>query len=510
MSQNIIFEELDEATRGYLMAVRDAGGAGAPGFFAVTNTAFPGCSLLSGLFLIPFTLVATLTNWMDVVYGDPIKVAFIQTAGLLLGGWLFFAYFRMKGSAGSKTTAGHWVYMDARNLYIAYRERVTIIPSEEVMEANYTHNYNNGNYQNSLLRLKLGGRNATSFTLVNELRAEQFASFVNYLAWARGGESAEIGKLSAASLGAVACYYARNDVEPKTADGAIDESLLALNITEVPDEPSRDGRALPSFLPYIVMIVAAVAIFSVMAFLVNPPIRDDAIYAAVIEHREPRFLRAYLIDPRNTLHRFEVLSALAAQYQGVMQFVSNHAEEPALRSGMYQILGNLSKESEQPVVSLRVRERSPENLAAGNAAKNRVKKLREGVVGGDGIAGLNRNGILDIFAAISPAIRPPEGVIFTIQPPPIGHQLIAFVEPPEDATHAHFEIIYEFKPAARPDEYLLSVTVEIRETIDGAPIATYATDLSTFSGDERSLDSAIDVLRANIVRWMVGKPEVQP
>src|SRR5580698_6357282 len=100
MSETYNFEELDEATREYLIAVREDNGRGMPGMFAPTTNAFAGCGCLAGLALAPLTLVATLTDWIGVVYDDPIRVALLQTAGLMLGGWLILSYFRGKGKKG--------------------------------------------------------------------------------------------------------------------------------------------------------------------------------------------------------------------------------------------------------------------------------------------------------------------------------------------------------------------------------------------------------------------------
>jgi hypothetical protein len=503
MSQTYNFEELDDATRDYLIAVRENNGKGMPGMFAPTTNAFAGCGCLAGLALVPLTLVATLTDWIGVVYDDPIRMALLQTAGLVLGGWLILSYFRGKGKKGDPRTAGHWVYMDPHNLYVAYREQVTITRVDDVAEAKFTHNYNNGTYQNSVVKIILGDRKTTSFTLNKEINAERFVTFANYLAWAQGDGGGEVGKLTPANLGAVAKYVARNDVEPKGADGNLNLDLVDLDREDIPEEPKREGRASISVLPYIAMLVSAVAIFVLMAFVVNPPIRDDAIFSAVSQHPEPRFLRAYLIDERNTLHRDQAISLLSNLYQGVIRQVSTKAQQPELQAGMLKILNSLKGDPKQPVVSVKVTERSPEKLFSG--AQNRVKKLREDLVGGKTITA--HYGILDVFARISPAIRPPEGVIFTEPPPPIGHQLIAFVEPPEDAKNAHIEITYEFKPAEVDGTYLLSVNVEIRETVDSQPIASYSTDISTYRGDDNSLNSAIDTLRANLVRWMVGEPD---
>src|SRR5215210_3744558 len=94
MATTFNFEELDEATHDYLVAVRDAEGAGSPGVFVATKDALPGCGCIAGPIVIAVTLAATLTTWAGVIYDDPVGVALLQTAGLLLGGWLLVAGFR--------------------------------------------------------------------------------------------------------------------------------------------------------------------------------------------------------------------------------------------------------------------------------------------------------------------------------------------------------------------------------------------------------------------------------
>src|ERR1700722_336964 len=106
MPETFNFEELDDATKSYLLAVRESTGKGMPGIFSPTTTSLAGCGCLTGTILVPLTLIASLTNWIGVVYDDPIRVAMLQTAGLLLGGWFIAAYFRGKGKGGSTRTAG--------------------------------------------------------------------------------------------------------------------------------------------------------------------------------------------------------------------------------------------------------------------------------------------------------------------------------------------------------------------------------------------------------------------
>ena len=222
--------------------------------------------------------------------------------------------------------------MDPLFLYEAYREQITLTPVEEVAEASFTHNYNNGNYQNSVVRISMGGRNVTVVTLTNEARAEQMVVYLNYLAWARGPDGGERANLAPATLGGLAKYVANNDHEPLDAESNINLNLIELDITEVPEEPTREGRSIPGVLPYIFMLIFAVLCFFFMAYVVNPPIRDDAIYDAVMKEPsvEPRFLRAYLVDPRNTMHRDEVTKKLSEFYTAPINHVKQNKKGPGV------------------------------------------------------------------------------------------------------------------------------------------------------------------------------------
>src|SRR5215210_2955474 len=116
----------------------------------------------------------------------------------------------------------------------------------------------------------MGGNAVSVVTLVNEARAEQMVVYLNYLAWARGPDGGERATLAPAVLGGLAKYVAKNDHEPLDAESNINLNLIELDINEVPEEPTREGRAMPAFLPYLVMLGFAVLCFVVMAFVVNP------------------------------------------------------------------------------------------------------------------------------------------------------------------------------------------------------------------------------------------------
>ena len=184
--------------------------------------------------------------------------------------------------------------------------------------------------------------------------------YLNYLAWARGTGGWRSREPPPATLGGLAKYVARNDQEPLDADSNINLNVIELDITEVPEEPTREGRAMPGCLPYVVMLIGGAVCFFVMSIIVNPPLRDNAIYDVVMKpgYEEPGFLRAYLIDPRNKMHRNEVADRLSRFYFDPMLHVEAKATDQALGKGMAEILKSL-RTAEQPVVSLRVTETKP-------------------------------------------------------------------------------------------------------------------------------------------------------
>ena len=104
MSTTFTFEELDDATREYLTEVREREGRGTPGVFAPVTASLAGCGCIMGPILIITTLCGTM--FTDIILGDPDGVALLQTAGLLLGGWMLIAAFRIWGGKNSPKRAG--------------------------------------------------------------------------------------------------------------------------------------------------------------------------------------------------------------------------------------------------------------------------------------------------------------------------------------------------------------------------------------------------------------------
>ena len=508
MATTFIFEELDEATRDYLTAVRDNEGAGSPGVFVPTSDSLGGCGCIVGPVIIAAVLILTLLPGVGIIFGEPLAVACLQTAGVLLGAWLFLAKFRGKGGSN----AGNWVYADPLHLYVAFREQVTVTQIDDVADANYTHNYDsNGNYQNSVVNIAYGRKGFTSVTLASEARAEQMVTYLNYLAWARGPDGGDRADLPPADLGGLARYVVRNGDEPKDAEGNINLSLIELDIEAVPEEPTREGRAVPPLLPYLFLFVGGAVCFFVMGVLVNPVIRDNAIFDIVMQANsnppmaEPRFLRAYLTDPRNRLHRDAVTKRLAQFYQSPIQHVETRAENKQLGSGMAEVLRGLST-AEQPVVSLRVSETL--TPAGWGESAPREEKIRT-----EFATGVNNAFATEFWGK---PIQPPPGAVFEpgAQPPPIGHQLIAFVEPPDPDANGnpkpvHFDIAYALKDAGdNRVTIVVNVTLKADVAKDDVGRGQFTVPGTFGLGDFDT--RAVPAIRDALVRQMIGPPANNP
>jgi hypothetical protein len=145
--------------------------------------------------------------------------------------------------------------------------------------------------------------------------------------------------------------------------------------------------------------------------------------------------------------------------------------------------------AEQAVVSVRVTEKG---TPGGQESK---KASRE-----NDLRNKFALGVTDEFskAPWGQPIKLPEG---NPAPPPIGVQLIEFIEPPEGAAGAHFDIEYTVEKADQ--FYRLSVTVTIRTNIEEKPVAQNTFTLSTpFAAG--NLDDQTTKVKDELISRMVG------
>jgi len=488
MAQTFLFAELDRDTREYLIEVREKKAKRMPGVYAETANPWPIIAVICGPIVIIATLVVTLTDMIDVIYDEPNRVAFLQTAGLMLGGWMTAAAIR-SWVRGKNSVNGSWVYVDSVNVYEVKGEQVTISPAYDLRRVNFTHKYNNETYTNTVVILKFAKKVKRTVYIVGEEKAEKFVAFINYLVFAYGPDGEGRDQLPPETLGALARYVAKNDEEPLDENGKPDLNRIKIEYDQtIPEEPERVRRAPPNIIPYVCLGVGAVLCYFVMR-LIDVPLRDDAIYSAVSQNPvEPRYLRAYLIDSRNTGHRKQVAELLATFYDPVINTLRNQEPKTNLKKGLADVLESV-RMADQAVVSIRVAEqKSP----PGGSADDRTKRIREEVA----------KRIANALTPMSRGIVIPPDVTITPPPPPVGEQLLVFVAMPSDAAAPHFDIQYAFHPDGK-DSYKITARVEVRVNIDERPVATSEIELlGNYTATQA--DAAVNALITQIVTDMTN------
>ena len=100
MATTFAFEEFDDATHDYLLGVKEKEGRGFPGIYVPVKNALPTVGCCLGVLLIGIMIPVTLMS--DIILGDPEAVALLQTAVLLLGGWMIVAALRARAGRASK------------------------------------------------------------------------------------------------------------------------------------------------------------------------------------------------------------------------------------------------------------------------------------------------------------------------------------------------------------------------------------------------------------------------
>jgi hypothetical protein len=453
MPATLALTELDEATREYLLTVRGRQGKGMPGIFVPKSNAMPVVGCILGPIIMAVVVIFTIVP--DQIYKDPNALAFLQTAGIMLGGWMVFAALRSWLFGKTRSTAGHWIYGDSLFLYEAKAEQITVTPMKPISEATATHNTSNGSYQNTVLVFNFSDNRKHSITITDQRRAEALVTYYNYLAWARGSEGGERSTLPPAVLGGMAKYVAKNDQEPLEPDGGINLNAIELESQAMPEEPQKVRSALPNLFMYLFLLGAGVACYFFMRE-VDIPMRDDAIYTMVTtEPVQPVFLRQYLMDDRNTLHREDVIKKLAPFYEKPIVHVRAKVRDAKLREGMVKLLESLAK-ADQPVVSMKITEvKTPASAEAGR--EERVKQVRE----------LLARFTSDTFTRVWEADRMPDPNPWENPPPKMGEQLMFFTEAPE-GTNAHLDIAYQFVPVpGEVGRYNMKADIAIRDDVEG-------------------------------------------
>lgn len=454
VTQTLQFEQLDDASREYLTRVRAINGQGMPGVYVPVTDSLPGFGCFFGILVLLLTVVASAV----LIDEEPLAVAMLQTAGILLGGWLVVYALRswMKG----RKSIGSFVYADAQTLWQCSGSTVRVTNLAQLSEAMGVHRSNNqGAYTHTVVTVRAGGP-PQSFNVSSESRAQELVIFLNALVWIRDNEVAELStvdKSSPALTGLLAREVAQTGEMPQN----VSADLMDLKGDHVP-LPEKAGRASFGLIAYLVIIAIAIGGVFVLKGL-NVGWRDDAIWTNInkfsdIDHRAP-WLRAYLADDRNVKHRDEAKAMLRQTYANAVArirngFIQNQPEfNPALivnpnaapvnnrvdKSLVDSLEVVLLSIAEQPLALASIRVKEQKGPSAGAAEREKV--------------------VRDNY---SRALE--EGV---------GKNLIAFVEAPADVP-AMVDVSYTITPipTGRNNDWRIVFTLTVRKAPDGEPAKT--------------------------------------
>ena len=416
-----LFHELDDETQEYLRGVRARGGKKTPGVYVPRSNPWPIAALAAGPVVLLVTLLVGFNSGKD-----PWAVGMLMSGGVVLGGWLIAYAFRRWLTPG-KGFAGYYTFFDPAHVYQVAGDAVTITDVSDSDSVEARHTFSNGSYDGSRVFFDLAD-GPFAVPVRGKDKAEFVEDFYRAVEELERHEDRRWRKLPVGALGGAAKYLARNDTLPD------DPGAVPLDVTDAPEEPTREKKAPPAVIPYLVIVLGGLAVF-LGSFLLVRPVRDDQAWQEA-QAGGAAGLRRYLIDPRNTRHRDDARDKLEKLYDPAKAMVEA-IKDPALRDGFLAVLNDLP-EAPIPLVSIAVVEKdTPPGQEAG--AAGRADKLRTDLA--DAIAGH------------------------------LGPDLIGFVRPPEN-TPAHVELTYRFVPAEPgrgPAAYSVEWQLRVRANPSAAP-----------------------------------------
>jgi hypothetical protein len=443
------FETLDEATQDYLRLARDSGGSEMPGVYVEKTNYLPMLGLLIGVGLIAATLILTLPPHF---FDNPTNEAMLQTAGLLVGGWMVITAFRVWMAKRSPRYLGHFVYADARHVWDASGAVVRVTDIGELREAKATENYSEEKYQNTSVALRFPGERV-NLTMHDEEGGQQLMAFLNHLVRLRGGDGRGSTSASPVVLGAMARIAAHTGKVP----AAVSERHLA--VSRLP-KPTQVSEPRSGMVTYALIIAAAVGGVIVMRE-VDTVLRDDAVFEDVKDQNAP-LLRAYLLDKRCTAHRADVEHLLARYYEPLISRLKERAKAPGQEwvAGLAEVLDQI-KSAPVEAVSIRADEARDPARAGDNFGDAAVKMRQEEV-----------------------EKKVANGLVASV-----GQDRIAFAQAPTDVPPM-IELSYKYTPAANPQrrgEYDLQLSVQFRRGPEQPVIASKTWPARPSGGSLREL-----------------------
>jgi hypothetical protein len=487
MAQRFEAEELDNESLEYLRTAYRTEGEGMPGVYLDAREAklpaawLPVTGLVVGLVLIGLTLLVTMV-WLAL--DDPINVAMLQTAGLLLGGWMVLAWVRTLLERRRADYIGHFKYADSQYLWHGAGRGVWVTPLGQLEEATVSDNYaNEGQYTGSTVNIRLGDGLIGLETRTGS-KAVEVAAFLNALPDRRNLPALERGYRARAVADRAVRNYGSEVLDQLRAVLSEQEVMDALPadegegdaytgeraVTAIP-EPHKTRTALGWWRYGVVLIVGVLLFFG--SWKVSAVLRDDAFFDYVKSKRPPE-LRAYLIDGRNTRHREEAQKLLDRFHEQAAERIAKGPGNAELKKGLADIVGALKKDT-HPVITLAFK--AAPDSAKGDFPAEQVKPRQKAAA----------RALAQHLANV------------------VGPDMAAFGEAPEGK--AMMEIAYKLTaPAAGAALYRMEWTVTLRAEPGEGAGSVYRTEMGEGGNRETVLQRLYDGLVNNLKQQLPSAP----
>ena len=341
MLESFDYAQLNPEAKQYLADVRRINGRGAPGIFQAVSDKRPYWALGVGICVLPLFLWIGYTSTKA-----PWATALLQTAGILLGGWLIWFGVR-RWFVNTENFGGYFYYFDADHAFIGDGERLSLAripPDAEVVPKG-----------------PLAVRVSTEMDefqvrVPNRPFADQVADYYHALAWVRDREDGPFSDLDIDEAGAVAKYMAEENQAPPN----VTEADLRIDSTTDLIRPKGNPKSgVMNLLIWFGIAAAAYAVF----MSTNGIFQDNMAFANARDNvgknsqdkvTGGQGLRDYLLNERNTRNREEAKQLLAKLYDPPIAAVKGNPDsDPQLRDGMIALLESL-RSPETPAVSISV------------------------------------------------------------------------------------------------------------------------------------------------------------
>ena len=286
-SKSFIFEELDQPSKDYLLAVGNTKGKFYPGIYSYNKTAFVTLFVIGFLFLISIPVV----NFFDT-FAEPKAQAMLQTALFLMGSWFVLLAFRHGCFFSGKSGLRSFIFIDAKYYWNCNYNSVNVANIEKVQTFDYSFNDQSKTYDFNVV----SGQGVIDISVYNEEAAANLYSLLFYKTKGSSG----IDKIF-----------------------PLDEAFKDIPFGHVPN-PFKAGKEKFRFFG-IGIFILVIAFSFYLFLLVNISFRDDQIWQSLQQINSDEkvyWLRIYLRDNRNTRHRDEAIKELGDMYKHAFEEIA--------------------------------------------------------------------------------------------------------------------------------------------------------------------------------------------